>query len=119
MANEYQLRLRDANAAERLRVTNEAAAADQAAAAGRYAALQQAKDQQETDHERQLAAQSTASQVLVCAASCLCTLGSSYMELALVQQPASLVHDSHVHNMRHDNLAHAPYSSSVSRQQRQ
>ena len=63
MANEYQLRLRDANAAERLRVASDAAAADQAAAAARYTALQQAKDQQESDHERLLASQTASAQV--------------------------------------------------------
>ena len=65
MANEYQLRLRDANSAEKLRQAAESAAADKAAAAERYIALQQAKDQQELDHERQLAAQTAAAQVTV------------------------------------------------------
>ena len=64
MANEYQLRLRDANSAEKLRQAAESAAADKAAAAERYIALQQAKDQQELDHERQLAAQTAAAQVM-------------------------------------------------------
>ena len=63
MANEYQLRLRDANAAEKLRQAAESAAGDRAAAAERYIGLQQAKDQQELDHERQLAAQTAAAQV--------------------------------------------------------
>ena len=74
MANEYQLRLRDANSAEELRKAGQAAAADKAAAAERYIALQQAKDQQELDQERQLAAQTAAAQVPgpACGAVCAC-----------------------------------------------
>lgn len=52
MQHEYQIRLRDANAQDRLRVANEEAAKEAAALRARNVALQRAKEEQEAEQER-------------------------------------------------------------------
>ena len=52
MQHEYQIRLRDASAQDRLRVANEEAAKEAGTLRGRNVALQRAKEEQEAEQER-------------------------------------------------------------------